>query len=343
MAALPWPGVVGVSGGSDSLALMHLLADWARAEGKALPLVATVDHGLRPEAKAEARQVVAWAKAAGMKAVVLRHQGPVPDSDVEAAARAIRYALMGGLARRRKCAAVYVAHTEDDQAETFLIRLARGSGVDGLSGMRIAALFPAPEFPDLAVVRPLLSFSRSVLRDYLAARGQVWIDDPMNGDPRFTRVRMRQAMPALAALGLTPQRLVEACAHLSRARDVLELAAEAVRAEACHPLTERGDIPGVLIDPAALIQAPAELGLRTLASVLMTVSGAHYRPRFERLQALYGALAAGTLGGGRTLHGCRIAPAPARLRLYGPATLLVTLEKGRSPRSKTSASGPTNS
>jgi len=321
----PWPAAVGVSGGSDSLALMLLLADWARVQDLPRPLVFCVDHGLRPEAKAEGKKVMAWARAAGLRGHVLRDENALPTSDnLEAAARALRYRLMGAAMAKKKLAALYVAHTEDDQAETFLLRLGRGSGVDGLSGMRALAPFPDPNFPELRLARPLLSFSRAVLREYLAALNQPWIDDPMNADPRFARVRVRQAWPELTALGLSPARLVEACNHLARARVALEIAAEAVAARACRPHAD-----GVLIDPVALSQAPPELALRSLAGVLMLVSGNPYRPRFDRLQSLFAALAEDGLKGGRTLHGCRIGPAPRAARPFGPVTLLIQQEKRR--------------
>lgn len=321
----PWPAAIGVSGGSDSLSLMLLLADWAKAQGLPPPLVLCVDHGLRPEAKAEAKKVMAWARAAGLRGAILRDETALPSSEnLEAAARALRYRLMGDVLRKKRLAALYVAHTEDDQAETFLLRLGRGSGVDGLSGMRTVAPFPDPNFAGLTLARPLLSFSRTVLREYLAGEKQPWIDDPMNADPRFARVRIRRAWPELAALGLTPGRLVEACGHLARARAALEVAAEAVVARACRPHAD-----GVLIDPVALSQAPPELALRSLAGVLMLVSGNPYRPRFDRLQSLFTAVATGSLGGGRTLHGCRIAPAPKQARLFGSVTLLIQQEKRR--------------
>ncbi len=323
----PWPAAIGVSGGSDSLALMLLLADWAKGQGLPPPLVFCVDHGLRPEAKAEGRKVMAWARAAGLRGFVLREEAALPSSDnLEAAARALRYRLMGEAMARKKRAALYVAHTEDDQAETFLLRLARGSGVDGLSGMRPLAPFPDPDFARLQLARPLLSFSRAVLREYLAVQNHPWIDDPMNADTRFARVRIRSAWPALAALGLTPGRLVEACSHLARARAALEVAAEAVVMRACRPHAD-----GILIDPLALGQAPPELALRALAGILMLVSGNPYRPRFDRLQSLFAAVAEGGLQGGRTLHGCRIAPAPKQARVFGLMTLAVQQEKPRKP------------
>jgi tRNA(Ile)-lysidine synthase len=320
----PWPAAVGVSGGSDSLALMLLLRDWAKGAGLKPPLVLSVDHGLRPEAKAEARKVRLWARQAGLAAHVLTHRGKPPISDVEAAARALRYRLMGAWAAKTGCAAVYVAHTRDDQAETFLIRLARGSGLDGLSAMRPLALYPDSLFPTLKLARPLLGIARPVLRAYLEEARQPWLDDPMNADPRFTRVRIRHAWPQLEALGLTRDRLAEAAFHLGRARSALETVNRVLLQQGCMPYKN-----GLLLDAAVLTHAPPELGLRALSQVLMTVSRNPYRPRFERLQGLFSAILDGSLGAGRTLHGCRIAPATKKGQAFGQGTLLIQPEKSR--------------
>jgi tRNA(Ile)-lysidine synthase len=320
----PWPAAVGVSGGSDSLALMLLLRDWAKAQHRDPPVVLSIDHGLRPEAKGEARQVRRWARAAGLRVHVLTYKGKAPHSDIEAAARQLRYRLMGEWAMRNGCAAVYVAHSEDDQAETFLIRLARGSGLDGLSAMRPLAPYPDAGFPSLSLARPLLGITRQSLRAFLEEAGHPWLDDPMNSDPRFTRVRIRKAWPELEALGLTRARLAETALHLGRARQALEAVSQVLLRQCCQPCKT-----GLLLDAAVLTGTPPELGLRALASVLMAVSKHPYRPRFDRLDSLYSAIICGTLGAGRTLHGCRIAPAPKAGQAFGKGTLLVQAEKSR--------------
>ena len=137
----------------------------------------------------------------------------------------------------------------------------------------------------------------------------------MNGDPRFARVRLREALAALEAAGLTAARIADAAAHLGRARQALDAVTEAVLRRACRP-----DGKAVLVEAAALIAAPREVGLRALAQVLMTVSGQSYRPRFERLERLFDAIAQGRLGGGCTLHGCKIAPAAGNMIKISPET-----------------------
>lgn len=311
----PWPGAVAVSGGGDSLALMHLLHGWAKRARRPAPVVLTVDHGLQAGSAAAARKVVRWAKALDLKAHVLRWSGPRPVADIEAEARAARYRLMGAWCGARGIAALYVAHTRDDQAETFLLRLARGSGLDGLSAMR--AVSPCPGFDRISLVRPLLGFGREGVRANLTE----WIEDPMNGDPRFGRVRVREA---LKVLGVSSARIADAAAHLGRAREALDEVTEAVLRRAC-----RAEGKAVLVEGRALAAAPREVGLRALARLLMTVSGQAYRPRFERLERLFDRIAAGRLGAGCTLHGCKIAPAPGAQACFGADTIKISPETGR--------------
>jgi tRNA(Ile)-lysidine synthase len=315
---------VAVSGGSDSLALMHLLAGHAQARGAAPPLVLTVDHGLQKSSAANARQVAAWAKQAGLKAQVLTWTGVKPKSGTEAAAREARYRLMGEWLTKKNIATLFVGHTGDDQAETFLLRLARGSGLDGLAAMRPRAPWPVPGFADMVVARPLLGFRRADLRAHLKSRKQAWLDDPMNDDPAFDRVKIRKAMAALAPAGLTVERIASAAAHLARARESLEIVTEAVLARSV-----RGGEGGVLLDPAALAAAPREVGLRALAAVLRAVSGQAYRPRFESLERLFDQIGGGRLGAGATLHGCHIRPAGKSGKDFGEGALWLSPESPR--------------
>ena len=322
-----WPGAVAVSGGGDSLALMHLLASWAKRTKRTAPIVLSVDHGLRASSATETRKVAAWARKAGLTAKILTAKGAAPKSDIEARARAARFSLMGAWMVKNKIAALYVGHTEDDQAETFLLRLARGSGLDGLSAMRTLAPFPLAGFDECRVARPMLGLGRADLRSYLTARGQDWLEDPMNGEERFARSRIRKVAASLKAAGLAPGRIADAAAHLARARDALEQVTDAVLTRACKPAEG-----GLLLDPLALAAAPREIGLRALATLLMGVGGQSYRPRFDALERLFDRMAGGGLGHGATLHGCRLAPAPRRFQAFGPQTLVLARESSRTAR-----------
>jgi tRNA(Ile)-lysidine synthase len=319
-----WPSAVAVSGGGDSMALMLLLAGRAKEEGRPDPVVLTVDHGLRPESHKEAERVRKLAIAAGLSAHVLQWKGAKPSSDIEAEARAARYALMGRWCAENRVPALYVAHTQEDQAETFLLRLARGSGVDGLAGMQLVASLPIPEFQQIRLVRPLLDFTRDELRAFLKERKVAWFDDPMNADSRFSRARVRAAWPQLIELGLTPSRIADAADHLARARTALEQITD----DFLHRGARFSEAEAA-IDPLRLKLLPREIGLRALAKALSYVSGEEYRPRFDSLERLFDSIVGGTLGGGATLHGCIVAPARAAEQIFGTATITISPESSR--------------
>ena len=338
MADHAGPFAVAVSGGGDSLALMHLLCAFAQAQKLKPPIVLTVDHGLRKAAAGDAKMVAAWAKQAGLKAHVLAWRGAKPGRGVEAAAREARYRLMGAWLAKHRIATLFVGHTQDDQAETFLLRLARGSGLDGLAAMRAQAPWPVPGFPELSVARPLLGLGRDRLRAHLESLGQAWLDDPMNDDAAFDRVKIRKAQAALAQAGLSPARIAAAASHLARARESLEIVTEAVLARAARKWegARKGEArkgeEAVLLDPAVLAAAPREVGLRALASLLMAVGRQAYRPRFESLERLFDRIVGADLRGGATLHGCHIRPTAGKEKDFAPFSLVLQPESPRKTR-----------
>jgi tRNA(Ile)-lysidine synthase len=297
--------------------------------------VLTVDHGLRDTSTKDAKAVLKMAAQIGLKAHVLTWKGPVPKSDIEAEARNTRYRLMGEWLVAHQIGALYVAHTMEDQAETFLLRLARGSGLDGLSAMRVIAPYPMPGFPGLMIVRPLLDMARAPLRDFLHGKKQAWLEDPMNADPRFARSKLRAAWPQLEALGLSARRVSDAAEHLGRAREALDDMTAGLLLRAA-----RFDETGALLDAVRLKMAPREVGLRALAATLSRVSGETYRPRFGKLERLFDAIRDGSLGSGATLHGCIVAPSPRNAQTFGTGTLAVTREVGRTSPEKPMAAVP---
>ncbi|MEQ9143517.1 MAG: tRNA lysidine(34) synthetase TilS [Parvibaculaceae bacterium] len=295
-----------VSGGADSVALMLLAARWRawlEEKGKRAPslTVLTVDHGLRTEAAREAKQVARWAKALGLPHKTLRWEGAKPAANLQAEARAARYRLLAAWCRTgRETADLVTAHHLDDQAETFLMRLQRGSGVDGL-----AAMAPISRRDGVRLLRPLLEVPRDRLRATLETAGQGWIEDPSNEDDRFLRVSVRKALPVLADLGLGSERLVATAKAMGRARAALEAATDALEREAVvwHPL-------GFATAARAVFrEASDELALRLLRRLLRGVGGTVYGPRFQSLEPLLAALRAGKLGRGRTLGGVKLADA----------------------------------
>jgi tRNA(Ile)-lysidine synthase len=289
---------VAVSGGADSMALTLLARRWADARGGEITAL-TVDHRLREAAAAEAVQVGQWLAQRGIGHRILVRDGGRPSGGVQAAARQARYRLLEGWCREAGVLHLLVGHQREDQAETLLLRLARGSGLDGLAGMAGCA-----EHAACRILRPLLSVPRARLQATAQAAGQGWIDDPSNRDTAYARVRLRQAEGLLAEAGLGAERLAATAGRLGRARAALEGAVAAALAQAAmiHPAGF------VRLDPAKLLAAAEAVGLRALAAVVALVGGEAYPPRLERLERLYGELADGLAGGGRTLGGCRILP-----------------------------------
>ncbi|WP_370161026.1 tRNA lysidine(34) synthetase TilS [Limimaricola soesokkakensis] len=277
-----------VSGGGDSMALLHMIGPAARVRGLACR-VATVDHGLRPEARAEAGRVAAACARLDLPHEILDWTDWDGRGNLQDAARRARQALLADWARCHNLDAVALGHTRDDQAETVLMRLARGSGVDGLSGMA-----PARATAGLLWLRPLLDLGRAELRDWLESRGIGWDEDPSNADLRFQRVRARRALTALEPVGVTPDGLVATAERMALARVALEHLADTLSARAV-----RLAAGAVAIDMEDLAEAPEETRLRLVSAALRWIAGSDYRPRIEALRAALAGASAGrrTLGG----------------------------------------------
>jgi tRNA(Ile)-lysidine synthase len=211
--------VLAVSGGPDSIALMWLAARWRRTLARGPRLLAvTVDHGLRAEAAAEARNVKRLARSLDLPHRTLRWTGIKPKTGLPAAARTARYRLLAQVARASGATHILTAHTRDDQAETLLMRMLRGSGIAGL-----AAMARESERDGVLLARPLLNVSKSQLIATLNKAKIGFADDPTNRDPSFTRPRLRTLMPVLAAEGGDSRNLARLAARLARANQAVEV------------------------------------------------------------------------------------------------------------------------
>ena len=285
-----------VSGGSDSTALMWLASRWARALSQPPKIsVLTVDHGLRPEAAAECARVAGWAGVLGLDAHILTWTGLRPASGLQAKARDMRYGLMRDWCLANKATLLVTAHTLDDQAETLPMRLARGSGIRGLSSMRRDDKGP------VVLERPLLETSRAQLRATLAAASHPWIEDPSNADERFERVRLRKAQPLLAELGLTPAAVARSAARLERALEPLEDLCRGFLAQHVEARPEGFAI----VDLAGLRKLDDEIAIQVLERLLGRLGGGA-PPRLMAIEALHHWLRRGEVQA-RTLAGCHIA------------------------------------
>src|SRR6478735_483344 len=258
--------VLAVSGGPDSVALMWLMARWRRALARGPRLVVvTVDHGLRAMSAREASDVKRLARSLGLPHHTLRWRGAKPKTGLPAAARAERYRLLARAAQNEGATHILTAHTRDDQAETLLMRLLRGSGIAGLSAM-------ARETgrDGVILVRPLLSVPKSRLVATLKRAGIGYADDPTNRDTAFTRPRLRALLPLLAAEGGDARGLARLASRLARANAAIEVLTDG--AERYLAVTGRASPRAQAreIDVGAFSALPEEIRLRLLTRAINT-------------------------------------------------------------------------
>ena len=302
---------VAVSGGPDSMALVYLLS-------KFVPVKAvTVDHGLRPEATAEAEQVGRWlSNFPNIEHHILTREVKGDGaSRIQEDARHDRYALMAEFCQSYNVKALCVAHHQEDQAETFLFRLAKGSGLDGLGCMR-----DVQDMRGVMLLRPFLDISKQRLVATCKANNITYVTDPSNQNDKFARVRLRQSADILAAEGLTSKRLEVTSKRLSRARDALDFYAEEAFQEAVIKGSAAHRIEFVATEFDRL---PEEITLRCLLKAyrVLLAQDYDYGPRMERLEDLHNRLRADQTFKGATLGGCIVR------RDAGKKLIIVELEQ----------------
>ena len=297
----PAPRVaVAVSGGADSMALLLLAKDWAPGARIA---ALTVDHGLRAGSAAEAAQVAAWCASRRIPHCVLAWTGRKPSSGIQEASRDARYGLLAQWCRDRGFPHLLVGHHLEDQAETFLIRMQRGSGADGLAAM------PSTTARDgVRIVRPLLGVASARLTAFLRAAGQPWIEDPSNEDPRFARVEARTRLADLRAAGMPAEAVGRAAAALGVRRAAHDRAVSGLAARSVAFFPEGY----AEVDGEAFRDAEAETSRGLISGLLRAVGGARRPARRRSVERLLASLRGGP---GRTLGNCLIVPIPGGFRV----------------------------
>jgi tRNA(Ile)-lysidine synthase len=286
--------VAAVSGGSDSTALVLLLKRHLDRTSPAARLLAvTIDHDLRQSSAAEARAVASFCAEHGIAHRTMLWAGPKPSTGLPAAAREARYRLLAGVARAEGLGLILTGHTQDDQAETVLMRAARGKTPDlgrelagrGLAGMAPATLYDWREW----IVRPLLGMRRSALREYLRGEHVGWIDDPTNADVSFERPRLRGMLASGDARRVDEALLL--AGRMAVDRRTLGVAASAlIRRFAGHPVTGL-----VRLDPLVLSEGDERAAVHALRILMATVGGSAFLPDQARSEALFERLKAGFL------------------------------------------------
>lgn len=312
--------VLAVSGGPDSTALMLLAARWRKRVKAGPKLVAvTVDHGLRERSTAEAASVKKLATSLDLEHVTMRWSGAKPSRGIPAAAREARYALLEKAARKAGAQCVFTAHTLDDQAETFLMRMSRGSGLAGLGAMAHVSVRER-----VTIVRPLLDQPKSRLISTLRKAGIAFADDPTNYDTAFARPRWRKLLPELAQEGINARNLARLAWRLARADETLDIVVDRAESALVHGVGGRQ-----LIETAAFLTLPNEVALRVLHRAVDRAG--HEGPaELGKVEDLLDDLvdaAAGSRPWRRTLAGAMIGvdrgticvePAPPRRRVTAP-------------------------
>ncbi|MBV9433394.1 MAG: tRNA lysidine(34) synthetase TilS [Hyphomicrobiales bacterium] len=276
--------LLAVSGGPDSVALMQLCALSVTTGRLAHIEVATVDHGLRENSRAEAEVVGAWACDCGFSHALLSWEGQKPSARIQERARAARYALLNARMREIGATLLVTAHTLDDQAETVLMRMARGTGITGLAGMR-----PLSKRDGWFHARPFLSIPKARLLATCRANGWPFLEDPSNENSRFARARWRKLAPVLAQEGLTAERLAKLAERAASVEEALEVRAETAFATAC---IEESQDELVLDLEQMLVGEQRETALRLLMRGVKAAGGlaASTPLRLERAETLLEAL-----------------------------------------------------
>ncbi len=306
---------VGVSGGPDSMALCKLLSDWSSSLDCSLEIhVLSVDHGLRKQAAQEAALVhEIVSKWPHITHSVLRWEGDKPDTRIQEEARGARYGLMAAYCERHAIKHLFLAHHQDDQAETFLFRLAKGSGLDGL-----AAMMPAQDYsPSLALLRPLLEVPKTRLIATCVENDVSFVEDPSNDSDKYARVRLRKSRDVLKEEGLTSKRLSTTAMRLARARQALDQISDM----AMQDITIQKDTKRIALNLEVLKAWPGEIGLRVLIKSMADLNDSDgYGPRMEKVESLFEALMVSPEFRRQTLGGCIIQ------RDDGASQLIIELE-----------------
>lgn len=314
---------VAVSGGADSLALLFLLDHWRKSCSVNLSITAlTIDHQLRPESRQEAQRVTEWLRPYQINHQIMTwdHGNDITPQNIQMRARQARYDLLFSFCRSHQIPHLFLAHHQQDQVETVIQRIARGTGISGL-----AAMSDISWQQQIRLCRPLLGWPKHSLTQYLQDIGQDWVEDPSNDKQQYDRVKWRYFLPDLAEKGLTAKRLAQLGTHAKRSSQAISSQKQNRLGQSCRAFPWGA----VWISPDFAQNNSDEIDLRCLSDILMHVSGRDFGPRFDSLQKLLkncrtilgqtgdeGDKPARPLSGGYTLHGCIIQPYKKGLLCY---------------------------
>lgn len=275
---------VAVSGGSDSMALTLLLNEWCANQNIHLTVL-TVDHGLRDNSAAETGQVKEWLSQKVITHHILQWQGIKPDANIQDHARNARYELMGNWCAENDVEHLFLAHHMNDQAETFLIRMLRGSGVDGLSAMEKSTPFPFHKMDNnnLQILRPLLEIESGRLLATIKAADQDYIQDPSNQDKKYTRVQIRSLLKETEIEGFNVEKLSSTAMRMRRVRSLLEEMTNKAESD----FVNYSSFGYASLSKKNVLGLHEEIALRLISKIIKKVGGNTYAPRHKKLEKLY--------------------------------------------------------
>lgn len=259
---------VAVSGGVDSMCMM----DWLAKMGMNIVCL-HVNHGLRPTAGDEAAYVASVCKKMKIPCHIFNWTGTKPTHNLEHAARDARYTMMIEFCHKNNIGTICVAHQSDDQIETFLMNLGRGSGLGGLAAMR-----PVHTRDGIRIIRPMLGVSRAEIKKYCDDNNIKYFMDEMNDDPHYTRVRIRQNRHLLNdKLGISDARILLAIENLGRVRDIIESDVDTMVANVMHDNY-------ALFDASFLFDVGADIRLKFVGTLIQRIGKNVYQPRLNSLK-----------------------------------------------------------
>lgn len=289
---------IAVSGGIDSMVLLDLIAQWTRRNEKLKPIVLTVNHNLRPEAKEEALFVLRHAEQLNIPCYILNWETKEKiKNNVQSRARKARYELLTRWCRQNQVKHLLTAHNLNDQAETFLIRLERGSGIDGLSAMNKKIFFNG-----VYILRTLLTFSRKVLTEYALSRNIKWIEDSSNQNDKYKRTIYRNFIKASSNPEVLIKRICLTSMHMRRALAALMYYTK-IAFDECTAISALGYIE---IKLTYFYQLPEEIATRVLVYSLMAIGGKYYKPRYSSFDNIFNQIWKKNYEKSQTLNGCII-------------------------------------
>ncbi|MGL9682035.1 MAG: tRNA lysidine(34) synthetase TilS [Wolbachia sp.] len=289
---------VAVSGGIDSIALLHLMINWIKKRQCPLPIVLTVNHALRPESQEETEFVVSYTKELGVKeSFILKWEKQNIKGNVQLQARKARYKLLTEWCKNSDVKHLLIAHHKGDQAETFLLRLERGSGIDGLSSMDRKTFFNG-----IYVLRPLLNFSRSEIEKYANFHRLKWVEDRSNQDLKYRRTLYRNLLKVCDNQETLIGRICLTALHMKRAIKALMHYTRL----AFNDCVNVHDLGYIEIKLSEFHKLPEEIALRLLLYSIMAISSKHYKPRYNNLIATFNQILQKDNDLHCTLSECRI-------------------------------------